>query len=207
MIDDELIQIWQSSPNHERIKFEKSKLMLEVQNRLDTFNKGIKRRDWLEIGAGIVMIPVFAFQVYNQPSLLAKIGAFWIVIYILFVIYKLRKAKKFEPMPRGSYLEYLEKNKNYLEAQKQLLDSVLVWYILPGLTGFAIAMIGILDLFEKPLATILNTKMVWVAISAMIITGVSVYFLNKWVVRKEIRPRIEKVDHLLGLLSEEESNV
>ena len=39
MIEDELIKIWQSSSNEERIKFEKSKLMIELQSSLDRLNR------------------------------------------------------------------------------------------------------------------------------------------------------------------------
>ena len=38
MIEDELIKIWQSSSNQERVKFEKSKLMIELQLSLKRLN-------------------------------------------------------------------------------------------------------------------------------------------------------------------------
>lgn len=203
MIENELIRIWQSSPEHEQVKFEKSKLMLEVQRRLNSFKKGVVIRDWMEIGTGIIMIPIFAFQVFNQPNLLAKFGALWIVGYIVFVIYKLRKAKKSEPLPKASYIDYLKESKVYLETQLRLIDSVLSWYILPGLIGVLIMHIGILDLFNKSWETILNTPMFWVGLIAISTVGLLAYFLNKWTVKKEYKPRLEKVNELLRLLQEE----
>jgi len=41
-MEEELIKIWQSSPNQERIKFERSRLMMDVQSSMDDFNKKIK---------------------------------------------------------------------------------------------------------------------------------------------------------------------
>lgn len=204
MIENELIQIWQSSPKHEQIKFEKSKLMIEVQSCLDDFDKGIKRRDWLEIGAAIITIPIFAFQAYKQPNTLAKVGAVWIVLYIFFVIYKLLKAKKSKPNTVDTYLAYLNQSKAYLQTQKSLLDGALYWYILPCLIGVFIMKIGVLDLFNKSWKEIIRIKMVWISLSVITVTGVFANQLNKWVVKKQITPRLKKVNELIRLLKTEE---
>ncbi|MCL6265750.1 hypothetical protein [Flagellimonas myxillae] len=203
MIENELIQIWQSSPKHERIKFEKSKLMLDVQSKLNSFDRAVKRRDFIEISVAILMTPLFLYQVYRQPNLLAKIGAIWIVAYILFVVYKLLKAKKGKPSEASSYLEYLKESKSYLEKQKRLIESVLYWYILPGLMGCAIFLIGSLDLLNKTWQEIIKIKKVWVGLSSFIGVGVFTYWLNKRAVKKEFIPRLERVDELIRLMEEE----
>jgi len=40
MIEDELIKLWQTSSNAEHIKFEKSKLMIELQSSLIVYTNG-----------------------------------------------------------------------------------------------------------------------------------------------------------------------
>ncbi|WP_420399893.1 hypothetical protein [Flagellimonas sp.] len=203
MIEDELIQIWQSSPKHERIKFEKSRLLLDVQNRLDSFDRAVKIRDTVEISVAILMTPLFLYQVYRQPNVLAKIGAIWIVAYILFVVYKLLKVKKEKPSEATSYLEYLKQSKIYLEKQKRLIESVLYWYILPGLMGCTIFLIGSLDLLNKTWQEIIKIKKVWVGLSAFTGVGAFTYWLNKRGVKKEFIPRLKKVDELIRLMEEE----
>jgi hypothetical protein len=203
MIENELIALWQSSPKHERIKFEKSKLMLDVQSKLDSFDRAVNRRDFLEIGTAIVIIPLFAYQVYNQPNYLAKFGATWIVVYVVYVIYRLLDAKKNKPKEVSSYLEYLKQCKKYLERQKKLLDSVLYWYVLPCLMGCAIMMTGMLDLLNKSWYEIIRMRKVWIAVSSFTIIGVFVPRLNKWAVKKELLPRIKKVNELIRLMEEE----
>ncbi|MEM9648535.1 MAG: hypothetical protein AAF969_08640 [Bacteroidota bacterium] len=203
MIENELIQIWQSSPKHERIKFEKSKLMLDVQSKLNSFDRAVKRRDFIEIGVALVMIPFFLYQVYKQPNALAKFGAICIVAYILFVVYKLLKVKKEKPSESSSYLEYLKESKSYLEKQMRLIDTVLYWYILPGLIGCTIMMVGILDLVNKPWQEIIRIKKIWMALSIFTAVGVFTFWLNKRGVKKEFIPRLEKVDKLIRLMEEE----
>jgi len=203
MIENELIALWQSSPKHERIKFEKSKLMLDVQSKLDSFDRAVNRRDFLEIGTAIVIIPLFAYQVYNQPNYLAKFGATWIVVYVVYVIYRLLDAKKNKPKEVSSYLEYLKQCKKYLERQKKLLDSVLYWYVLPCLMGCAIMMTGMLDLLNKSWYEIIRMMKVWIAVSSFTIIGVFVPRLNKRAVKKELLPRIKKVNELIRLMEEE----
>jgi len=203
MIENELIALWQSSPKHERIKFEKSKLMLDVQSKLDSFDRAVNRRDFLEIGTAIVIIPLFAYQVYNQPNYLAKFGATWIVVYVVYVIYRLLDAKKNKPKEMSSYLEYLKQCKKYLERQKKLLDSVLYWYVLPCLMGCAIMMTGMLDLLNTSWYEIIRMRKVWIAVSSFTIIGVFVPRLNKRAVKKELLPRIKKVNELIRLMEEE----
>jgi hypothetical protein len=203
MIENELIALWQSSPKHERIKFEKSKLMLDVQSKLDSFDRAVNRRDFLEIGTAIVIIPLFAYQVYNQPNYLAKFGATWIVVYVVYVIYRLLDAKKNKPKEVSSYLEYLKQCKKYLERQKKLLDSVLYWYVLPCLMGCAIMMTGMLDLLNTSWYEIIRMRKVWIAVSSFTIIGVFVPRLNKRAVKKELLPRIKKVNELIRLMEEE----
>ncbi|TMU56730.1 hypothetical protein [Flagellimonas algicola] len=203
MIENELIQIWQSSPKHERIKFEKSKLMLDVQTKLNSFDRAVKRRDFVEISAAILMTPLFLYQVYRQPNILAKIGAFWIAVYCGYVIYKLLKVKKTKPSETSTYLDYLKESKDYLEKQKKLLESILYWYILPGLTGCTIFLIGSLDLPNKTWQEIIKIKKVWVGLSAFTAVGVFTYWLNKRGVKKEFIPRLKKVNELIRLMEED----
>ncbi|WP_431121431.1 hypothetical protein [Flagellimonas flava] len=204
MIENELIQIWQSSPKHERIKFEKSKLMLDVQSSLDRLDRAIRFRDFIEIGAAIfVVIPIFGYQIYNQPNILAKFGAVWIVVYCLYVIYKLLNVKKSKPEESGSYMEYLKQSKTYLERQKSLLDSVVYWYILPSLPGVIIMVTGILELYRKSWKEVIGIKHLWILLLLIIAITIFAYLMNKRAVKKELVPRLKKVDELIRLMEED----
>jgi amino acid permease len=115
MMEDELIKIWQSSPNQERIKFEKSKLMMEVQSSLDRFHKSIKYRDLMETIPAIFILPFLLHIAYTIPFTLSKIGAIWCVISGIYIIIRLSRAKKNKPSAfTETYRDYLNKTKEYL---------------------------------------------------------------------------------------------
>ena len=192
-MEEELIKIWQSSPNQERIKFEKSRLMIDVQSSMGDFHKKIKYRDLREQLAVLLIIPAFAYSAYAIPHLLTKVASVLIIGYGLFVAIRLRNAKKHKPGAfTETYLEYLHKTKDYLLIQKQLMDSVLYWYILPGMTLTMLFFLGfgITDRLKPILKMGLGN----------IALAVATYYLNKGAVKKEIIPRLEKVDELMGVL-------
>lgn len=192
-MEDELIKIWQSSPNRERVKFEKSRLMIEVQSSIDRFHKQIRNRDLREQIAVAIVIPVFAYYAYAIPNLLTKVASVLIIGYGVFVAIRLRNAKKHKPGTfTETYLTYLHKTRDYLLIQKQLLDSVLYWYILPGVTLTMLFTLGfgITDRL-KPIL-----KMAVLNIVLAIVT----YFLNKSAVKTQIVPRLVKVDELINML-------
>ncbi len=202
MIENELIALWQSSPKHERIKFEKSKLMLDAQSSLNRFDKANKYWCFVEIGTALILIPFFTYQAYRLPNMLAKFGAILIAIWLVYVINNALKLKKAKPDEASSYLEYLNQSKAYLENHKSLSENLMYWYVLPCFIGVILIIIGKLELPTKSWAEIGENKMVWITFSLLIIIGVFAYLINKWVIKKEFLSRLKKIDELLELLKE-----
>lgn len=190
MIEEELIKIWQSSPNQERVKFEKSRLMIDVQSSMDRFHKSIRYRDLRENIAVVIIIPLFAFSAYAIPHLLSKVASVLIIGYALFVAAKIRNAKKQKPGTfSATYLEYLHQTRNYLLVQKQLLDSILYWYILPGMT--------LTMLFVMGFGITGRLKPIMKMAAMNVVLAIATYYLNKRGVKTEIIPRLAKVDELI----------
>lgn len=193
MIEDELIKIWQSSPNQERVKFEKSRLMMEVQSTLDHLHKKIRYRDALEQVAAIVGIPIFAYYAYHIPFLLTKIASVLIIFWGVYVIVRIRSAKKHKPSAfTETYLEYLYKTREYLKIQMRLVDSVLYWYILPAMTLMFLFILG------PGIAGRLPKVIKMAALN--VVVGVATYFLNKRAVEKQFIPRLKKIDVLIDVM-------
>jgi hypothetical protein len=188
MIEDELVKIWQSSPNQERVKFEKSRLMIDVQSSLDRFHRAIMYRDLREQVAILVVSPVFIYYAYTIPFLLTKIASILIVIWGVYVFIRLRNTRKHKPGAlTENYLQYLH--------QKQLLDNVLYWYILPCMIFTFLFILG--PGLAGRLAKIVKMA---VPIAGM---GVVIYYLNKRAVRKQFMPRLEKIDALIKVMEKE----
>lgn len=194
MIDDELIRIWQSSPNQERAKFEKSRLMIDVQSSVDDLHRKIKYRDLREQIPALIVIPGFAYYVFVVPPILSKFASVLVILWVGYVILRLRKTKKSKPGAyTTSYLDYLHKTREYIEAQKHLIDTVLYWYILPCWAIVTLFIMGFMGESGK-LRWMIQTEILTILI------GVATFFMNKRAVKKHFVPRLEKIDALINIM-------
>lgn len=193
MMEDELIKIWQSSSNQERVKFEKSRLMIDVQSSLDHFDRKIKYRDLMEQIAIIICIPVFAYYVYSIPFILTKIASVLIICWGIYVFIRLRNARKHKPGAfTETYLAYLYKSRDYLRIQMQLVDNVLYWYILPAMVLMYMFILG-------PGITGRGPKLIKMG-TVIAAIGIITFFLNKRAVKKQFLPRLEKIEELITVM-------
>lgn len=196
-MEDELVKIWQSSPNQERVKFEKSRLMIDVQSSMDRLDRHIRYRDLKEQIAVALVIPFFAYTAYEIPHTLSKIASILIIGWGMYIFVKLRNAKKHKPSAfTETYLEYLHKTRHYLEIQKELLDSVLYWYILPGITLTMMFVLGFLGIPGKS-KFIINMAIL------NVVLAIVTYVLNKRSVKKQYTPRLAKLDELIKVMERE----
>lgn len=193
-----MVRIWQSSPNQERVKFEKSRLMIDVQSSMDSLHKKIKYRDLKDTVSAMIIIPVFSFYIYIVPFTLSKIASGLTALWAIYLIIRLRKAKKNKPSAfMGTYLDYLYKSRQFLLDQKRLMDTVLYWAIIPFIALTSLFFIGFID---RPGVT--NTRTIALC-GGSVVLGISVYFMNKWAVKKQILPRLEKVERLIKVMGKE----
>ncbi len=195
MIEDELIKIWQSSSNQERIKFEKSKLMIELQSSLKRLDKWWNYIELSETVLAIFGVLLCTFLLFKIPFILTKIALALLIICAVYLIIKYRGVKKFQPSDlENNYLNYLKKNREYLEAQKKFLKTYFYWGILPV---YPIMLLFTISVWEKApihLIALIN--------GATIGIGIYGYFLNKKRVKREITPRISGINELINQLEQ-----
>jgi uncharacterized membrane protein len=195
MIEDELIKIWQSSSKQELIKFEKSKLMIELQSSLKRLHRWW---NYLELSESIlavfgVLLSILLF--FKLPFILIKIALALMIICAIYLIIKYQGVKKFKPSDlEENYLNYLKKNREYLQTQKKFLKTYVYWGILPV---YPIMLLFTISIWEKvPAYLIILINVATIGI------GVYGYFLNKKRVKKEITPRISRVNELINKLEQ-----
>jgi hypothetical protein len=153
-------------------------------------HKKIRNRDLGEQAGAIVGIPLFVYFAYQSPFLLTKVTSVLIILWDIFVIIRVRSARKHKPGAfTASYLEYLYKTRDYLNTQKQLLDSVLYWYILPAMTLVFLFILGPGIAGRVP-------KIIKGG-AGNVVFAIVIYFLNKRAVKKEFMPRLKKIDELI----------
>lgn len=195
MIEDELIKIWQSSNNQERVKFEKSKLMIELQSSLGRLHRWWKYIELFEVVLAVFGILVGVFAIFKVPFVLVKVAIGLIIILAIILIIKYKSVRGFKPSDlEDNYLDYLEKNRQYLEIQKKFLKTYLYWGILPA---YPIMLLCNIAVWEKaPIHLMVFNNVAAIAI------GIYGYFLNKKRIKNEINPRIVRVDELIKELKE-----
>ncbi len=196
MIEDELIKIWQSSSNQERVKFEKSKLMIELQSSLGRLHRWWKYIERVNLISAFVTIPPFIFAVFWVPFTSMKIASVLTIVWAIYVGIRMLGIKKFKPSDlEENYLQYLEKTRAYLFAQKRMLETSLNWAIL---TIYPIYLLFFVGIWEIPLARYI----VFISFLALVGVGIYEYYLSKRRVKNEINPRIKRVDELIESLKE-----
>jgi uncharacterized membrane protein len=198
MIEDELIKIWQSSSNQERIKFEKSKLMIELQSSLNRLHRWWNYLELSETFLAVFGVLLSILLLFKIPFILTKIALALMIICAVYLIIKYRGVKKFHPNDlEENYLNYIKKNKEYLLVQKKFLRTYVYWGILPV---FPIMILFTISIWKKiPENFIIGLIFINIATIGM---GVYGYFLNKKRVKKEITPRISRVNELINKLEQ-----
>jgi uncharacterized membrane protein len=104
--------------------------------------------------------------------------------------------KKFKPSDlEKNYLQYLEKTRTYLLAQKRFFETSLNWRVL---TILPIYLLFFVSIWDKPLARYVAV----ISFLALVGTGIYEYYRSKRRVKNEINPRIARIDELIEKLKE-----
>jgi hypothetical protein len=194
-MEEELIKIWQSSPNQERVKFEKSRLMVEVESHVVRFYKQIKNRDRTDLIGIAPIIPVFTYYIFVVTSILSKIALGCFVLWAIYMLIRIWKAKR-NRMDNftGTYMEYLLNTRQMLLQQKQLRDAVLSTSILPATAFTCLFFMGYMNSHTVPIRSIVSFAV------SIVVLPVGLHILNKWVIKNEVLPRLTKIDELINVM-------
>ncbi|NLR93339.1 hypothetical protein [Flammeovirga agarivorans] len=197
MLENELSRIWKSSSKEEQIKFDKSRLLIEVQAKVDDFNKQMKILYIREALGSFIAIPMFTFYAFVAPYILTKVAFGLIALWAVFILLVIKRSKAKVPDQFNlKYLDYLQQTKAYLEEQKKFRENILTWYVLPFVLFTWLGLLGIYQ--EDPEA--LDTLAI-IGIGSLVV-GIVIHYLNLRSSRKVVVPRLEKVNTLISTLQE-----
>lgn len=192
MLDDELKKIWQDAPMTEKIKFNHSKLLMNMDHELKLAEQKIKRRDFREILVAVLLIPYFLYIAYQSSNTLTQIGAVIIALSCVWIIYKLRAVRKYRKTDMTTSLkEQMTQTHEYLSQQRKLLDNVLTWYILPPSIGLVLFYIG---MTSSVLALV-------IALIFQLAIMIWVYQINKKAANTYYTPMIKRLEKVIEELS------
>jgi biopolymer transport protein ExbB/TolQ len=191
-----------------------------METIMTDFNRKVRRRDYLEIGAALLVIFIFGRLAYYTEPWLAKTGAGIVVAGATLIIFRILFSRRREKEPpldtdiRGQLLRFREK----VTKQIRLLDGVLYWYILPPYAGMMLFVAGILaDSYAKAdlaavvrktnqgmgmLVVLLGCMLGLLILAVITFICYRVYRLNIRAVREDLQPLKARVEQALAQLEQ-----
>jgi hypothetical protein len=167
--------------------------MIELQSSLKRLDRWWNYLELSETVLAVFGILLSTLLIVKIPFILTKIALALMIICAVYLIIKYRGVKKFQPSDlENNYLNYLKKNREYLQAQKKFLKTYFYWGILPV---YPIMLLFTISIWGKvPIYLIILINLATIGI------GVYGYFLNKKREKKEITPRISRINGLINKL-------
>ncbi|MEZ6138713.1 MAG: serine hydrolase domain-containing protein [Pirellulaceae bacterium] len=196
---DRLQQAWKAESSQGKVTFDLDQLSREVQQSHDAFRSTIFWRDVREVGAALVLIPIWIVMGIGSSSpwtwYLAIPAYLWIAGFILV---DRRRHPQLPNDPSEPLAVNLRKSLAQVEHQIWLLLNVFWWYLLPCCIAAAAYFIHV---------GWNTTGRWWGAILTSLIPGVFVYFvyfcvyrLNRTAVKKQLEPRRNDLQRLIDQL-------
>lgn len=212
MVEQELKNIWKNSSQVEKIKFDLSRLIMELDGEMNRIEKVIRKRDLREILASIAGIPIFVYLTYEVPYPISKAASALTLTWFIYVIYKFKSVQK-SRIPEDltlSFSQQLENQKLNMLAQHNLLNTVLYWYVLPP---FILNMVFIWGLgypdseatlsgIMEYLPTTLEGQMTFTI--GLMLFNAFVVWLNKKAVKQTLNPLIAEIERIQNQLQKED---
>ncbi|MGH7445333.1 MAG: hypothetical protein ACREKM_10670 [Longimicrobiales bacterium] len=125
---DEMVEAWRRQPTPAT---DPAQELRAVRARAADLARTVRRRDWIETGIALVLLPLFAWQAARGPTLLASIGAAIIAVACILIPLRLRHARGRSPDPTLPVLDALRAELQRVRAQERLLGTVAWWYFGP----------------------------------------------------------------------------
>jgi predicted membrane channel-forming protein YqfA (hemolysin III family) len=198
---DDLKTSWQEQvkePTEQEYLAALSDALNQLEKETSKLDKSIKRRDFLEISIALLLIPVWCWKLFYSAGLMQTVGLIVLILACIYIPYKLLKAKRIKAPKSSSVVDFLRVEKQKLENQKKLLETVAWWYISPMFLGIILVTLGAqLDEFGVPH---INPQM-WSYYGFCILLVIGTYGLNKRAAKKQFSPMINKVDQRLKELA------
>lgn len=192
-MEQDLKDIWKQATQEELVSLDQEQLIRDMKEEHQILSAAIRKRDRLEIGVALVLMPFFLIGAFFLTAIISKLGALLMLAVLGFIIYRLRSARRYEPASLAeSSREYLLKLKIYYTIQRDLLREVAYWYLAPLFICICLIQLGF-DM--KPVVLVINIAMV-------AFLYIWIYFMNQSAVKKKYDPFLAEIDEKLAALGE-----
>jgi len=194
---DDLKAGWKTEVTQVNETMDITQIIQSLEKETKKFDKHVKRRDILEISIALLLIPVWVWKLFYSASVIQSVGLLIAIVACVFIPYKLVKAKQVVTAKDNSILANLLVEKNKLEKQKNLLESIATWYISPLMVAIVLITAGA-RVNEAGLPLISETLVIYYGFCALLVVGV--YLLNKRAAANKFGPLLDKVNRQISEL-------
>ena len=195
---DDLKQDWQQHIASTSAPDNLDEVITMLEKETSKIDKEIKRRDIIEISLAVLLIPAWIYSLLHSVSLMQTVGCWVAIVSCVYIPYKLVFAKKVLPKKSNSIKEFLLQERQKLRQQKQLLESIVWWYLAPLTTAIVLITLGA-SVDESGIPQLGSLLSIYYGLLALLILGV--YFLNKRAAKKKFAPLLEKIEQRLAELN------
>lgn len=194
---DDLKKDWQETIEKPSTTNDLTEVITMLEQQTTKIDKEIKRRDILEISIAVLLIPVWIYGLFNSAGTMQSTGLIIAILSCIYIPYRLLKAKKINAPKDTNIKAFLESEKQKLSQQKQLLESIVTWYIAPlTISIICITLGATVDASGVPH---LNEQLItYYGFLGLLVVGA--YLLNKRSAKKKFEPLLSKIEQRLSEL-------
>lgn len=194
---DDLKLNWQQQVNTPATTENLTEVIAMLEKETTKIDKEIRRRDMLEITIAILLIPFWLWGLYNSVSSLQTVGLCLAISTSIYIPYKLVSAKKVAPVKNNNVKTFLETERLKVQQQKQLLESIVWWYIAPITVSIVLITLGS-RVNDAGIPQINEQLGYYYGFLTLLIVGI--YLLNKQAAKKKFEPLLKNIEQRLAEL-------
>jgi len=191
MSHDPAKQAWQAS-----VEIAGTPQLEEVQKDADKFFRAIRRRNMIEYVACAVVIVAFTIHLFTLTNIFHRIGSVLVIMAALYAPWQLhRRASAVRPEAAQAMPTHLHL-RCQLVRQRDALNGILWWYVLPFFPGLVLFFLG--QGYDQEInAAGPPIWMRWLIFAGMFAVVGFIVWLNKMGAQK-LQKRIDDIDALTG---------
>jgi MFS family permease len=196
---ENLQKAWQKQNASAKIAINTDVLLKEIKRNQQQFRATIFWRDVREVGASALMAIFFlgwGWRWHWWSLYLLSFGCFFVAAFFL-IDRRIQQGK--QRIKSESLHACVQSSLFQVNHQIWLLKNIFWWYLLPILIG--LGAVSVATLWHKQLAglaTLIGLGAFYVIFYGLVYWGV--YWLNQFVVRKDLEPRRQELETLLASL-------
>lgn len=192
---DDFKEVWQDADDVADPALSDEDLLRLVQEQAEAFDEKIRRRDRRE-GIAAALVFLFFSLMLPDPSWVVRAGALLVMGSSAFIYWTLRRARADQSPPDADrpVAEAIRGEREKVDEQIRLLETVFWWYIAPLAVGILLVVGG-------------NAGLSWFTLgygAFVVALGGGIYYLNQRELRTTLRPRRRELTRLLRKVQEEE---